>query len=484
MANPNAPIPGLPVVERVYSDIPAYALPDPSVSAYTAQRLAIMEAHRSGKSSSIGDAYLKLPGVTVFDASTNPAMVKSGGGGGVGTQTASSLNWWPGSTAVKLTCTAGSGGSITWTRTATIFAAATFKSAPSLRIPVYFEDWSSINGLTVNFSFGDATFTNRAAATWSIGPGGAGRVKRSGWQILDLSFSGTSWAITGTVDWTQQCFGLNFFFTIQSGSSSTAIHVDDIVLGQKAKAKVIPVFDYGYLEQFTMARPVLNSLGIKATFAITPGALGTNGCMTVDQVKQLVAEGHTLAFRPAIGFGSNSVQTCIDAAAAAQAYLRSNFGAAGEAGCRHIVYNQGQYWPGSGGVTNAIGDVTVVNRLRDELGVLTGRTTETTSYPDSMALGATGAPAGASYGESRIPNLLTHGIIGFYGGNTLASLKGRVDEAVIDGRAVVLFDHTWAYGGADATDPDSRRQFWEYVALLRSQGLVDPMTYQDFYAGL
>lgn len=445
----------------------------------------------TGRSSPAGTAYLRLPGVTVFDASTLPAMVKAGSGGGVGTYTASTINFWPGSTAAKLTCTAGAGTQILWTQTATIWAAGTFTGRPTFRCPVFFENFASVSTVSVYFSFVDATFTNNAGVSWAIGPGGAGKFKQSDWQVLNTSYVGSNWTETGTVDWTTQCYAIRFVFNVAAtgGYTSTIIHVDDVVLGVKAKAKIIPVFDFGYANQYTYARPLLNSLGIRANFALTPGTIDSSGTyMTTAQVKQLISEGHKLAFRPTTGFASQSVQQCVDGAKAAQDYISQLFGSDGDAGRPHIIYNQGQYWPGSGGTLNAIGDRTVVNRLRDELGVITGRTTETTNYPDCMSLGNVGSPTSNvsstsyNYYESRVPNILTHGIIGFWGGNTLAGLKGQVDEAIIDGRAIVLFDHTWGYGDTDAKDPNNRRQFWEYVAQQRGAGLIDTMTYQDFCA--
>ena len=55
---------------------------------------------------------------------------------------------------------------------------------------------------------------------------------------------------------------------------------------------VLITVDDGRLDNFTMARPILNARGIKATFFVPTIAIGWDTCMDWDQLGRLVLEGH------------------------------------------------------------------------------------------------------------------------------------------------------------------------------------------------
>ena len=54
-------------------------------------------------------------------------------------------------------------------------------------------------------------------------------------------------------------------------------------------------FDDGWATQWTVAKPLLDKYGIKATFFIIPAAIGQPLYMTQEQIDQLHEEGHTIA---------------------------------------------------------------------------------------------------------------------------------------------------------------------------------------------
>lgn len=55
-------------------------------------------------------------------------------------------------------------------------------------------------------------------------------------------------------------------------------------------------FDDGLLEHYTLVRPQLNALGLKASFCIIGSKVGKDQkgtpCMTWEQLKEMAAEGH------------------------------------------------------------------------------------------------------------------------------------------------------------------------------------------------
>ena len=53
-------------------------------------------------------------------------------------------------------------------------------------------------------------------------------------------------------------------------------------------------FDDGLLEDFTRTRPFLKEIGHRGFFAIVTNWVGTPGYMNIEQLKTLIAEGHTI----------------------------------------------------------------------------------------------------------------------------------------------------------------------------------------------
>jgi Polysaccharide deacetylase len=435
-----------------------------------------------------GTAYLKAPGRIAVDPATilSTGWTKGGNGGGVGTMSNSTDRYWPETvTGIRMTNTHTTGNLITWEKDLPapitgFLDDAGAAAAPSFMWPVKFDDFSRFTSFTLRLSMGDSTFTNYFQFLWNLGSGGAGRLKQSGWQMLFAD--GADFTTFGSPTWDMSIYKVQIRWNV-AGASGSAIDWDSMYFNRRAKAKILLYFDRCYATHYTVARPLLAAYGLKATFAITPNELGTSGTyMTVAQVKQLLADGHAICLRPEVGFGSQSVDLCVSRTRETQQYLIDTFGAEYPTqvarGIRHIVYNQGQYWPGSGGTTNAIGDRTVVDRLRAELGILSGRTTETTGNPDSMAL--------ASKSEIQIypTNLMTHGIIGADSTNTVATLIARKDQAITRQTAVAYFLHTLIDTNTGAQRPEDYNQFLASVATSQAAGLIDAVTVPDFVDGL
>lgn len=83
---------------------------------------------------------------------------------------------------------------------------------------------------------------------------------------------------------------------------------------RKAKGRFAALtFDDGYLDNFTVARQIIDSAGGRATFFVPSGLLGTGEHMTWEQVKELADTGfeigsHTKTHRELPGLDSETLQ--------------------------------------------------------------------------------------------------------------------------------------------------------------------------------
>ena len=99
-------------------------------------------------------------------------------------------------------------------------------------------------------------------------------------------------------------------------------------------------FDDGQLNNYLLAKPILDSYGIKATFNVCGGLAGQSGFMTWAQIEQLYSEGHQIG-----AHGYNHVQNreeIVDGVAvgATEALL------AREAFTQHGISTTRYCWPG------------------------------------------------------------------------------------------------------------------------------------------
>lgn len=414
-----------------------------------------------------GDYYRTSPGEVMIDTSAvGAAGISMAGATNVKADNAS-IVWWQGSSGVDVTNTGGSSATLNCTRTLPV-ARAALGVAPSLVFPVWVEDFTKINGITIRFSMGDTAFTNNYSFQYQIAASGASNLKRNGWHLISVGAS--DWVATGAPDWaTQTINAIRVAFVNASGQNNARIVMDDLLINHRAKAKIMLQTDRTWMSQYNFVRPLMNALRLKATFAITQSDIGQAGKMNIDQINQLVADGHALCVRNPVAMNTITEQQCVDAVAAEQAYIRATFGAAGEMGAKFLTYANGIYYPSG----SAQGDMTVPNRLRNELGILGARTTDTTSYPNFMQLGCGALP----------PNIMVAPIIGEYTpSNTAADIIASIDRAIARSAAAVFFLHDPTH--ASIVPQETVRQVFEHIAKRRSEGLIDDVTWPEFYYGM
>lgn len=414
-----------------------------------------------------GSYYKKQPGQTVIDVSAVLAAGFSMAGATNIKSDNSSITWFGGGSCVDTTNQGGSGATLNCTRTLSSPLAA-LGSAPSFILPVWIEDYTKINTIKVRFSMGDTTFTNHFEFLYSVGPGAATWSKRNGWHLLSCGTG--DWTSSGSPDWaTQTVNAIRILFLNASGQNNARIVFDDLILNQKAKAKALLMCDGTYASQYSFVWPTLKALGMRATFSATPGDPGSAGRMTIAQIKELLGYGNAVVPRNSTTMNTQTtVDACVADVSAAQNYLKTNFGTDGEIGSRFLTYAQGKYF--ISGASD--GDMSVPNALASQLGIIGGRTTDSTNSAGYMSLGFDNYPS----------NIMTAPIIGSWSGNTLATLKANVDTAIDRGQAFVYFVHDPTYGSFD--DPNTVRQLYEYIALKKSQGLIDDVTWPEFYDGM
>lgn len=344
---------------------------------------------------------------------------------------------------------------------------AAFGVAPVLTVPVFIPDFTKVGSITLILLMGTG---KTAYFGYQVGPSGAEHLRYSGMHIIR---AGTSdWTMTGGANFaTDTITGWNIeYYALDPGT----IIIGDWRVNQRSKAQIMLVMDACYAQQYTVFRPLANSLGLKLTYAVTRNNVGQAGFLTLAQLRKCIADGHGLAIRPNRRADAISNDDFIADVKAEQAYLKENFSfALAKEGSKCMVWPNGVWWP----MGSVRGDMTLVNRVQAECGVLIARTTDTTNAYGGIPIGLQVPP----------PNLMIMPILGNYSAQTAASVAALIDVARDRGDGCVYFAHgageQATTGGTDAT-PDFYRQIFEHVADLKSQGLIMDRTMHDFFSNL
>ncbi len=424
---------------------------------------------------SYGQFYKKLDGRAIIDTS---ALTDSDFSYAGATNTHSMMGsaWFDGSNAIYATNAGGSGATLNVSKTlATSITAPTV--APSLLIPIYIEDYKKVNGITIMLGSSSA-FATYWYFIYNVGPSAAARFQYNGWHLVKIGAS--DWVAGGSTvptDWSWSITDVRIKWVNASGVTSSSIAFDDWKFNHKAKAKIILTTDIAYYDSnFRFLRQLGKSLNIPITMAVTPYYVGYSSVYcTLDQIKELVAEGNGLAFRT-----NYAMNTFSDTASAiahvkeTQQYLIDNFGEAGKNGARFQVYNQGIYWLSGSSAT--FGDTSLPAAIAAQCGVVAARSTKTTNYPDHMVNGADAYP----------PNISHCGIIGNWSAQAVTYIKSQIDLAIERGTTIHFFWHNLTDDGVvgNVETAAGASDIMDYIALKRSQGLIDPMRWDEWHYGL
>ncbi len=74
------------------------------------------------------------------------------------------------------------------------------------------------------------------------------------------------------------------------------------VLSEAKAGKILITFDDGLEDNFTIAKPILDDFGLKATFFVSTGLIGKQGYMSLKMIEDLKLDGHRIG-----GHGHNHV---------------------------------------------------------------------------------------------------------------------------------------------------------------------------------
>jgi peptidoglycan/xylan/chitin deacetylase (PgdA/CDA1 family) len=253
-------------------------------------------------------------------------------------------------------------------------------------------------------------------------------------------------------------------FRIDAETASTAAVYFDASYRVKGRArgKVILSFDDGAVSQYDNARPILNTLGLKADFNLVYNILNTTGFFTDEQVATLKADGHAI-----LPHGQNALTTLTIEEARADVLANIAYVSGHDPrGAKHYVYPNGLFEYSST-------DTQIIDMLKS-VGIVTGRTTS--RFPSS---------------NSTIKGLQTPHTLAISGynaasGDNVTTMKASIDRAYRTGATVFLMFHKVV--ASPSVDIDiSTANFTEimnHLALRKAEGRVDVVTTPDWYAGL
>lgn len=271
-----------------------------------------------------------------------------------------------------------------------------------------------------------------------------------GWNYLVKGKA--SFTVAGAATWTDPIVKMRVRLTRASGAP--VVYVDQISHGALRRPKVILTFDDSWESQYTEAFAYMQTKSMKGVVYNVAELVGTDGFMTLAQLKEMYEAGWDIAVH-----GEATLPSLADLAAqkaeiaAQRQYLLDN-GMIRAA--NHYAYPGGQYNDDS---------LTALAHL----GFLTARTTKNRVQAHSVL-------------DERY-------VLSRYGVNIypLATVKGWVDQAVAAGGAVLLNFHRIV------ATPDASGMEWstanfrgliDYIATLRDAGTLDVVTVSEWYRGL
>ena len=276
----------------------------------------------------------------------------------------------------------------------------------------------------------------------------------SGW--VPFHFPVNEMTETGTVDYDLP-FENVWVELIASGEANIVAYVDAIFQRPKSKAKVIFTFDDGNSSDYSNAFSKLQSVGMAATSFVVSDRIGTNGYLTVAQMKEMYAAGwdmanHTKSHPNLTTLDEQGVITEIQNCAL---FLEENDMTRA---AYYVAYPGGQFI-GAEPYIKAAG--TIVGRAGSIGGFDTGT---------------------GRYNPLRIPAY----ILMYQDGDSLATAKEKIDKTISRGQTCVIIGHKVAASGLGAYDwlLSDFEELVDYVADKRDASLLDVETLSGWYEGL
>ena len=319
---------------------------------------------------------------------------------------------------------------------------------------VYIPDYTKINNFTPYVSLGDRTFTNGVFQTYNIA---ADTDKQfNGWHFI--GFVGTEWGGqdgVGRAGFATLPFA-ELRLLVTANTVGAQFYVSHAQVNWVAKAKLLITQDDGWDTWWQYGLPFLDSLGIKASMSIVGALIGSNPTWTTEaKLAECYANGHDLVVHGASAL--NSFGTDALSAADIQANHDYLLTRGYTRGLQYYVWPNGVYQrtPGHQGFINAI----------KALGYKAARGT---TIPRTSKTGP-----GLTDGRWLMP------IIGAQNNESVATIKGRLDDLVTRGEIGNLMYHNITTGTAPVLTDRIYADFVEeiqYAYELEQQGKLDIIT--------
>ncbi|MCW7540967.1 polysaccharide deacetylase family protein [Aquabacterium sp. A7-Y] len=416
-----------------------------------------------------GDDYERTPGDKILDVPNTAPVVGTGTMPPSTSAISSCVQWNCRNTLQMSNLQGGNGGTCNFTfDLPTPYVAQ--KVAPTLFVPVYIPDYTAVENIQIRLSMGDTTFNNYYQAAWGVGPSGHNDKQRNGWHLISIGPS--EWTSGGSPTWTNTINSIRVRFVNRNYPAASVIYMGDPVLQRSAVPSLLVYADDAYASFYTHALPIFDTYGLKVNIALAKNWVGCCGYMSLSQYLDAMARGHEICVHSTnrIGVQLKTLEDAVADVSENQAYVRDVIGAPW--GYKHFVYPNGQYW------ISSRADMSVVDALRDQLGIVLARTTDDPLRPTSRT------PLGFTLDTSR-HNQLTMPELGPWTADTAVTIKSAIDTLIDRRNVSSLVYH--------ATSPSARFEFElpsviesvaEYIAEKQAEGKLLVQTGQQFANGL
>ncbi len=318
--------------------------------------------------------------------------------------------------------------------------------------------WAYVHDAIANYS---ATQVNYLRLYSSLGDKSwwifqtKGAIQNTGWRLQTCCKS-LATIQNGAPTWSIVTMA---FYCTPAAAQTPSVTFDDMRIGVRAHPCIMWRFDDGYASQYTEAYGYMRRYNMRGTLFQIGSWIDAATRVTHQQLQEMQAAGwvignHTRSSNSLTGEANQAAQE------AQLANGKTDLEAWGLTGGLYVAYPQGQW--------NADTLTSMTN-----IGARLGWTTIGASYTDgSTQYPPTVLPWTHAYNEIGICNV----------DNTvsLATMKTRIDNAIAAGAVISPLFHSIGTGGNSWTVADFRALV-DYVAAKARQGLITPITIDDYY---
>lgn len=268
-----------------------------------------------------------------------------------------------------------------------------------------------------------------------------------GWGFLPFAFGETT-VLSGSPAITTAYKAIRVGMQA-SVSVARTMYIDSIVRG-RSRPKVIVTFDDGKASQYTDAFAYAEPLGVPLTLFIPPSNIGTDGFLTIAQVREMMAAGCEIgAHSQAVAAWETPAQIKADADGVAQITgIHARFGS----------WPNGRYGQGSG-------NFDAVEAGAQEAGLVGCRTISTAPLAP-WAFSPLYLPGGPS----------------LQSGTTLEAALAHIDKCIKHGLTAVLYGHELAESADSGVWAiEDFQSLIDGIVTRRNQGLIDAVTLSQWW---